>query len=250
MKQAAVLTGIVLSSSPSGDYDKRLVILTRERGKITAFARGARRPNSPMLAGTTPFSFGEFTVYEGSTSYNLVQVNISNYFSELSGSFSGPFYGFYFLELTDYYTRENNDEVFMLKLLYQTLRALEKGNIEKELIRYIFELKSLVINGEYPELFQCTVCRGEPGESAAFSTENRGLVCGRCQKGIRCLPMNSSTIFTMQYIITSPIEKLYTFTVSEKVLKELGNIMNRYMASCVDRTFKSLDVLKECIKAE
>jgi len=248
MGQTIVLTGMVLSAAPSGDYDKRLMILTKERGKITAFARGARRPNSPMLAGTNPFSFGEFTVYEGSTSYNVVQVNITNYFAELSGSFSGPFYGFYFLEFADYYTRENNDEMAMLKLLYQSLRALAKDNIEKELVRYIFELKALVINGEYPELFRCSVCGCEPGDNAIFSVADRGMVCSGCSRGVRGLPMGNSTIFTMQYIITSPIEKLYTFTVSDQVLKEFGNIMDRYTSLCVDRKFKSLEVLKECIK--
>ena len=43
------LTALVLASTPAGEYDRRVVLLTRERGKIACFARGARRPGRLFL---------------------------------------------------------------------------------------------------------------------------------------------------------------------------------------------------------
>ena len=173
-----ILTGIVLSTMPVGEYDRRVVILTKEQGKISAFARGARRPNSPLVGALNPFSFGTFTMYEGRTSYTIQSASISNYFAELRGDIIGAYYGFYFLEFTDYYTKEFNDEREMLKLLYQTLRALTNPHIPNMLIRYIFELKALTINGQAPQVFQCMTC-GNKERHAVFSAVKGGLVYER-----------------------------------------------------------------------
>ena len=247
MNQSITVTGIILSQTPIGEYDKRVVILTKEKGKISAFAKGARRQNSPLMGVTSPFAFGEFTLYEGRTSHNVMQANIANYFMELSADLEGAYYGFYFLELTDYYTKEYNDETQMLKLLYQTLRALASGKINRELIRYIFELKTLVINGEYPEVFRCSNC-GSVENGVLFSSKNHGLVCEECKTiATDGICMNSSTLYALQYVVSSTIEKLYTFTVSDEVLKQLKRIMKQYMGMYVDKRFKSLEILEMCL---
>ena len=93
MGQNLVLTGMVLSVIPIGDYDKRITLLSKERGKITAFARGARRPNSQLLAATNPFAFGQFELYEGRSTYNLVKAEITNYFRELTMDLEAAYYG-------------------------------------------------------------------------------------------------------------------------------------------------------------
>lgn len=242
------MTGMILSATPIGEYDRRLVILTKEKGKISAFAKGARRQNSPMMGSTNPFSFGEFMLYEGRTSYNVMQANISNYFMELGTDFEAAYYGFYFMEIADYYTKEYNDEREMLKLLYQTLRALASGKIRKELVRYIFELKTLVVNGEAPEVFRCSNC-GVNDRKMVFSSKNHGLICEECKAlapdGIQ---VGGSTLYTMQYITLSTIEKLYTFTVSDEVLGELKNVMKQYTSTHFDKKFKSLEILEMCLE--
>ena len=244
MRDAVSLTGIVLSSAPSGEYDKRVVILTKERGKITAFARGARRPNSALLASTGVFAFGTFLLYEGRDAYSLVQANISNYFSELMNDFGGAYYGMYFCELADYYTRENNDELSIMKLLYQSLRALSKKSLNRELVRYIYELKLFTFVGEYPEVFRCVSC-GNEKSLTYFSLFHSGILCKECRgKAKDGLVLNPSTVYSLQYIVGTEVERLYTFTVSEEVLAELRMIMDRWRERFLEKRMKSLEILE------
>lgn len=212
MQEFTEITGMVIKAEPIGEYDRRVVILSKEKGKISAFAKGSRRQNSKMLAATNPFSFGVFRLYVGRSSYNLVDIEISNYFEGLREDLEGACYGMYFLEVMDYYTRENNDEKEMLRLLYQSLRALETQSLSDRLVRYIFELKAMVVNGEFP---------GMPQEGS----------------------WEKSTAYAVSYIVQSCIEKLYTFTVTEKVLVELGQIADSYRNRYIDRKFKSLEIL-------
>ncbi len=214
MQELFNVTGIILKAEPFGEYDRRVVILTRERGKIAAFAKGARKQGSRLLASTNPFCFGEFKLFEGRTSYSISEATISNYFEGLREDFEGACYGMYFNEIMDYYTRENNDEKEMLKLLYQSLRALCHKGLSNRLVRYIFEIKALVLNGEYP---------GVPEHKV----------------------YQESTVYAVSYIAGSSVEKLYTFTVNDSVLTELKEIADEFRHKFMDRKMKSLEILNE-----
>ena len=54
MSEQTKVTGIILSVYPVGENDRRLTILTKERGKLQVFARGSRRPKHPLFGVTQP----------------------------------------------------------------------------------------------------------------------------------------------------------------------------------------------------
>lgn len=212
MREGVTVTGVVLKSSPSGETDRRLVVLTRERGKITVFARGARRPGSPFMAACRPFVFASFTLYEGREAYGLKGAEVAEYFDRLGQDMEASCYGSYFLEIADYYTRENVRDEPMMVLVYQSLKALLKPVFPRELVRRIFELKAMVNGGEYTERPP-----RQTGDSAAYAWE---------------------------YVVYSPPEKLYTFTLKEDAFREFASCVEMERRRFMDKNFKSLEILE------
>ena len=211
MREQISVTGMVLMAAPVGEYDRRLVILTRGRGKITAFARGVRRPGNQLMAAAAPFVFGKFLLYEGRDAYTLAGAEVENYFREIAGDMEAACYCSYFLELADYYGRENIDATETLRLLYQSLRALLKPSVPNRLVKPVYELKLMEINGEYRE-----------------------LPLGR---------LNDSTLYAWQYVLAAPVESLYTFTLTDQVLGEFVRCVEQNKERFIDKTFHSLDIL-------
>lgn len=211
--------GMVISSMPIGEYDRRLEILTDTLGRISAFARGSRKPQSPLVSASRVFAFGEFDLYEGRTSYSLNTARISNYFEELSQNVDITYYGFYFLEVARYFSRENINALDMLKLIYQSLRALSVESIDNRLVKAIYELKMLDINGF------CNI-----------------------DKEIALVNLKEATEYALRFVVLNPVEKLYTFKLTPECLLEFQDIVHTIFKKFVDKSFNSeamIDVLLE-----
>ena len=56
--------------------------------------------------------------------------------------------------------------------------------------------------------------------------------------------MSPSLLYTIQYVIAAPLEKLYTFTVTDEVLSSLASLMKDYVKRYTDKRFKSLEILE------
>lgn len=249
MSSHLYLTGMVLSAMPVGEYDKRISLLTRERGKVSGFVRGARRANNHMIAAANPFVFGRFEAYEGRNAYTFSKAEVENYFESISTDLSNVYYGSYFLEMAEYYGRENLDESERLKLLYQSLRALGSGKFSSELIKIVYELRTMFINGEYPNVYSCKTC-GKKQEIGYFSIKEHSVFCREHAEGKDTVRLSDSVLYAMQFIMCTPIEKLYTFKLTPEAEKELSDIVTRYRKKYHGHEYKSEAMLSDSLLSD
>ena len=216
MQEFLKVNGIVIGVFPQGEYDRRITLLTRERGKITAFVKSARRQGSRFLGTTDMFAYGTFELYVGRTSYNVQNAEISNYFEFLRTDLDAAYMAMYFLELADYYAVENNDESMLILLLYRALQGLKSMKLKNDFVRRVYEVKLFSIEGELIP----------PESLGKFSNKLLNVV---------------------RHINESSIEKLFNFEPEKEVYEELKALADIERKKLVDKKLKSLDLLETMI---
>lgn len=239
-----LVNGIVISSMPIGEYDKRIVLLTKEIGKVAAFVRGARKPNSPFVGISNAFIYGEFELYRGRSSYTVNKANAIEYFTNITSDIDNMMMGSYFLEIANYYGQENADEKTRLLLLYRALQIMSKKERDSELIRYIYEFKTMIINGEYPNLFECKYCNSKD-ELVMISSDLEGVLCSDClDKDKNGIMLKKSTLYALQYVASSDIKKLFSFELKPEIKEEFIGIIKRFGNKYMNHEFNSVEFLK------
>jgi DNA repair protein RecO (recombination protein O) len=78
--------------------------------------------------------------------------------------------------------------------------------------------------------------------------ERGGMFCSSCAGTVHGIRVLDSTRYALQYIVSSTVQKLFSFAVSEAVREELCRIAAEYTAYYCRHTFKSLQIMEDVVE--
>ncbi|MCE5197631.1 DNA repair protein RecO [bacterium] len=171
---------IVLRRIDLGEKDRIITIYAREQGKLSAVAKGARRPGSKLAGASEPLTYARLFLSTGRDIDVLTQAEIRESFTGIKQNISTVAYGIYLLELLSSFVDERQPNPELFDTLLSSLYVLESGADPEITARY-FELQLLIDLGYEPHFDRCLRCDKPIGrEKVAFSPALGGIVCPEC----------------------------------------------------------------------
>ena len=175
---------VVLRSIRYGEADRILHLYSRDRGRIGAIAKGARKPKSRFGGRLEPFFRLDLMLHEGRSDLLTVTgvATVDGYprlRSDGAAIGAGARACDAVLRLLD--AAEPNPPAY--NLLCRYLELLDQpGNPRSASLEVAlsFRLKLALVAGFTPELASCARC-GEAEHLAGFSGAAGGVVCGSCE---------------------------------------------------------------------
>ncbi len=230
--------GIVISEAAQGEKGKRLLIYTKDFGKITCFTKNTHKKNTAVA---TLLSYSDLKMYQNKTSYQLIDGMVLRSFEGVKTDIYKLSYAMYLLEFLDVIGREELEGRDALKLVLYALRALEVDKVPDSLVKTVFDLKIMQILGFEPALYGCVLCGEE--EVSRFSCAEGGAICSSCNTPKDIIKMDKNTLEIMRYILETPVEKLFSFDLKESQKFSLKKLMEDYLRVHIGHRFKTMDFL-------
>jgi DNA repair protein RecO (recombination protein O) len=177
------LTAIVLRAVDYGDSDRVVTLFSRERGKVSAFARGARASRRRFGGGLEPFTLLSAEVRErsGSDLLGLESISVVRGFGAIRGDLARIACAGYAAELARELVRDHEPHPELFALLEAYLAMLDGGPARPGALR-AFELHALGAAGLAPRLDACARCGGplDLAAGARFDPAHGGALCPSC----------------------------------------------------------------------
>jgi DNA repair protein RecO (recombination protein O) len=165
-----------------------VTLFTRDFGKLTGLAKGARRPKGPFESALDLLSVVRLMVIRKSSDALdlLTEARLEQRFRAASRDLSRLYAGYYVAELLIDLTQDDDPHPELFDAAIAAIRQLDgAASVPTTLLR--FELAALRMLGHQPSLDLCASC----GESVPdlprvpFGLIAGGVLCPRCREGKR-----------------------------------------------------------------
>jgi len=175
--------GIVISEKPYKENDKIIILVTDKLGKISVFAKGARKATSSFLASSSYLVYSEFVLFKKNNYYYISSCSLINSFYNLKIDLEK-------LEVMSKVTKKINKILYegvieegILKLLLNTVFLIDKDIKNSNLYIAIFYIKISCILGESPNISFCENCR--QNKKIYYEIYTSKFLCNECLKKIQ-----------------------------------------------------------------
>ena len=237
---------IVLRRIPLGETDKILTLFTREYGKLSAIAKGARRTTSRLAGASEPLMLLRALLGEGMNLDVLSQGEIRESFPEIRADFGLFLRATYACELLDKLTVERDPAPELFDQLLSTLYILQRAT-DPDAAIHAYELRMMAYTGYEPQLDSCVRCeRGlEPATRllvGGFSPTRGGAVCEECAATSReeLLPLSSATLEWLNYLAAEDNARvLAEAEPSAEVREEMNRVLRAHLRIRLERDVRS-----------
>lgn len=236
------VTGLVIRETDYKENDKILTVLTKELGKISVMAKGVRNSRSKNAHSVRFLCYSEFVLSGGTNNfYYMKQCSLIQSFYKISEDIVKLSLATYLSGLAGEVVPECSESGETLNLLLIAFYVLANQEKDLKIIKSAFELRLMAEQGYVPSLSGCCHCQNIT-DTMFFCIETGEIFCSDCGK--RGMKITKNLLEALKYIVYSPINKVFSFNVSENIKNELSFCCESYALSVVGRPIKSLEYLK------
>lgn len=237
---------IVLGRRDYGETDRIVSLLTRERGRISVIAKGARKPTARSGPAVEYFAHSKFMLARGR---DLAVVTSSEVLArpvQLEGSLSRLAHASHMAELASRLVQEGEIYPRVFDLLLTSLQQLSDANDDLATVRS-FEVRLLAEVGYPLDLWNCAGCQCELKQGDNFlGIASGGMLCPDCRTADgRAVAVSVNTQKFLRLLSREGQAGAARVSVPPAVAAEAERVMAAYTSSVLERDLTSLRVLRE-----
>lgn len=235
---------IVLKRTDIGEADRLLTLLTAERGKLRAVAKGARKPSARKTGHVELFNHVALLIAAARELDIVSQADTLDAFLPVRDDLDRLGFAYYFAELVDRFVEEQVEQRQVYQLMLDALRWLETTPHLSRTARY-FELHLLDLLGYRPQLYHCINCRQALAPTENFFTpEGGGVLDARCRALHRdAIAVSLNALKVLRFLQNRPYDQVESLRLSTEVEAEVEALLQQYLTHLLERNLKSFAFL-------